>query len=89
MSAEQYKHDRHRLKLLGNAVVPQQANLAARILTSGPQAMARAGPQAVARAGARERHCARKRQAFSQALLAAAGAHAGRALAFKHLQHTC
>ena len=34
MSAEQYKHDRHRLKLLGNAVVPLQADLAARILAS-------------------------------------------------------
>ena len=65
MSAEQYKHDRHRLKLLGNAVVPLQANLAARILASGPQAMARAGPQAVARAGARERHCDRKRQVYT------------------------
>ena len=32
MSAEQYNHDRHRLKLLGNAVVPLQANFAARIL---------------------------------------------------------
>ena len=34
MSAEQYKHDRHRLKLLGNAIVPLQANLAARIMAS-------------------------------------------------------
>ena len=34
MSAEQYKHDWHRLKLLGNAVVPLQANLAARIMAS-------------------------------------------------------
>ena len=86
MSAEQYKHDRPRLMLLGNAAAPLQANLAARILASSwAQAMAGAGPQAVARAGARERHCARKRQVFSQALLAAAGAHAGRALAFKHL----
>ena len=34
MSAEQYKHDRHRLKLLGNGVVPLQAKFAARIMAS-------------------------------------------------------
>ena len=36
MSKEQYRQECHRLKMIGNAVIPLQANLAARILSSLP-----------------------------------------------------
>ena len=52
-------------------------------------ARAQVGPQAVARAGARERHCARKRQVFSQALLAAARGRAGECQALARGRGAC